>query len=100
MSGSRSSPWRMRGDVQGTGASVSPRVRSVQEAKPPAVCQEIVYGSPSDAVKPIQLKDFRIHGVAATNAKAGDKLAVLVRAEITSDQPECHLFMQGITTCF
>jgi hypothetical protein len=59
--------------------------------------QESVYGSPSDAVTPIQLKNFRIHGVAATNAKAGDKLAVLVRAEITSDQPEFHLFMQGIT---
>ena len=69
MSGSRSSPWRMRGDVQGTGASVSATVRSVQEAKPPAMCQENVYGTPSDAVKPIQLKDFRIHGVAATQRK-------------------------------
>jgi hypothetical protein len=54
------------------------------------MCQESVCGSPSDAVKPIQLKNFRIYGVAATNAKAGDKLAVLVRAEITSDQPEFH----------
>ena len=44
------------------------------------MCQEIVYGSPSDAVKPIQLKNFRMHGVATTNPKAGDKLAVLVRA--------------------
>jgi hypothetical protein len=48
------------------------------------MCKQTVGGSPSDTVKPIQLKNFRVHGVAATNAKAGDKLAVLVRAEITS----------------
>ena len=90
----------MRGDVQGTGASVSPRVRCVQEAKP-AMSQEIVHDSPSDAVKPIQLNNFRIHGVAATNAKAGDKLAVLVRAEIILTEIEgvlqdAHIGEQGL----
>ena len=47
--------------------------------------------------RPIQLHDFRIHGVAVSNVKKGERVPVMVRAEITSDQPEFHLFMQGIT---
>jgi hypothetical protein len=45
----------------------------------------------------IQLKGFRINGVAASNVKAGGTVPVLVRAELTSDQPEFYLYMRGIT---
>jgi hypothetical protein len=43
------------------------------------------------------LKNFRINGVSTSNVQKGERGRVLVRAEITSDQPEFHLFMQGIT---
>ena len=51
----------------------------------------------NETPKPIQLNNFRIKGVAASNVKKGERVPVLVRAEITSDEPEFHLFMQGIT---
>jgi len=51
----------------------------------------------SDTPSAIRLKNFRINGVATSNVKKGERSRVLVRAEITSDQPEFHLFMQGIT---
>lgn len=50
-----------------------------------------------DIPQAIRLKNFRINGVATSNVKKGERSRVLVRAEITSDQPEFHLFMQGIT---
>src|SRR5262245_57823043 len=50
----------------------------------------------SDTPSAIRLKYFRINVVATSNVKQGDRSRVLVRAEITSDQPEFHLFMQGI----
>jgi len=46
---------------------------------------------------PIKLKDFRINGIATSNVKAGGSVPVLVRAEITSDQPEFYLFMRAVT---
>jgi len=50
-----------------------------------------------DIPQAIRLKNFRMNGVATSNVKKGERSRVLVRAEITSDQPEFHLFMQGIT---
>ena len=50
-----------------------------------------------DIPQAVRLKNFRINGVATSNVKKGERSQVLVRGEITSDQPEFHLFMQGIT---
>lgn len=47
---------------------------------------------------PIQLKDVRINGFATDNIPKGAPMApILVRAELTSDQPEFSVFMQSVT---
>jgi len=44
----------------------------------------------------IRLKNFRLGGIAISNAKAGEELMVLVRALLTSDEREFHQYMESI----
>jgi hypothetical protein len=46
---------------------------------------------------PIKLTEFRPAGFAAGYAKPGDMMSTLVRAELTSDQPEFYLMMESLT---
>jgi hypothetical protein len=48
-------------------------------------------------LKPIHLKEVRINGMATSNVEKGVVFPVLVRAELTSDQPEFHQFMQSVS---
>lgn len=45
----------------------------------------------------IRLTDCRLNGIAASNALPGEQVKVLVRALLTSDQPEFYTYMKGIS---
>ena len=45
----------------------------------------------------IRFKDFRISGFAGANTLAGQELPILVRASITSDERDFHVYMEGIS---
>ena len=45
----------------------------------------------------VNLDDIKINGFSTKNALAGEETSILVRALITSDQPEFYLYMKQIT---
>jgi hypothetical protein len=50
-----------------------------------------------DHPQSIRLSDFRINGVTVANTMKGETVPILVRAEVTSDQPEFYLYMRSMS---
>ncbi|ODR93949.1 hypothetical protein AUC70_10095 [Methyloceanibacter stevinii] len=51
---------------------------------------------PVDSPEPIKLTNVKISGFAASNARAGETVAVLTHAALTSDQPEFYTYVKGL----
>ena len=49
-----------------------------------------------DPMKSIKLSSVKISGFATRNMLPGEEGFILVRAKLTSSQPEFHLYMRGI----